>query len=104
MSDLTPAQVAERLYHQCETIAGSRFVEDDQRLRKIKQALTDALTTFAAKRVAQAKRETWKALETLDGDNHYWSKRPCITCQSVSDAIGRPFGCSKLAALTQEPT
>ena len=44
----------------------------------------------------QAKEELLKALNKLEIDNHYWSTRPCSTCQGITDLIGKPFGCVKL--------
>lgn len=42
------------------------------------------------------------ALTTWDMDPHHYSKRPCGTCQQISDALGKPFGCIRYA-LTGEP-
>ena len=36
-------------------------------------------------------------LNLLDSDGHAWSKRPCTTCQTVSEIVGQPFGCVKKA-------
>lgn len=33
----------------------------------------------------------------IESDPHSWSSRPCQTCQSVTNLIGRPFGCNKKA-------
>jgi uncharacterized membrane protein YheB (UPF0754 family) len=37
------------------------------------------------------------AIMSLDVDNHYWSNRPCPTCQLITDLIEQPFGCNKYA-------
>lgn len=29
----------------------------------------------------------------IQKDNHYWSSRPCQTCQKISVHIDQPFGC-----------
>lgn len=42
------------------------------------------------------------ALTAWDMDPHHYSKRPCGTCQQISDALGKPFGCIRYA-LTGEP-
>lgn len=36
----------------------------------------------------------------IEGDMHSFSTRPCQTCRSITELVGRPFGCSK-KALTQ---
>jgi hypothetical protein len=33
----------------------------------------------------------------IEADPHSWSSRPCQTCVSISELIGRPFGCRKKA-------
>jgi hypothetical protein len=33
------------------------------------------------------------ALQLLQEDNHYWSTRPCSTCQTISKILEKPFGC-----------
>ena len=35
-----------------------------------------------------------KALDLLSSDMHTFGIRPCSTCAVVSEAIGKPFGCS----------
>jgi hypothetical protein len=42
-------------------------------------------------------KELEQVLWSLDLDNHYWSKRPCQTCQEVTDLLKEPFGCIKKA-------
>ena len=32
-------------------------------------------------------------LNLIESDPHQWSSRPCTTCRTVSNLIGRPFGC-----------
>jgi len=41
-------------------------------------------------------------LTLLDSDGHTYSKRPCTTCQTVSELVGQPFGCVK-KAMNQPP-
>jgi hypothetical protein len=36
------------------------------------------------------------AVKELDSDMHNPSKRPCKTCQAMTDAFGFPFGCNRL--------
>lgn len=33
------------------------------------------------------------ALDVLQKDPHYWSKRSCATCQVITSLAGRDFGC-----------
>jgi hypothetical protein len=40
---------------------------------------------------------TNKAVKVLEVDMHNPSKRPCKTCQTMTDAFGFPFGCNRLA-------
>lgn len=37
-------------------------------------------------------------LDLLNKDGHGFSKRPCQTCQTVSELVGQPYGCVKKAA------
>ncbi len=37
-----------------------------------------------------------KAIFGIDG--HRWTKRPCSTCQKLTDLMGFPFGCNAMAA------
>lgn len=37
--------------------------------------------------------ELANAVEAMEVDNHYWSARPCETCQQMTAALGRDFGC-----------
>lgn len=32
-------------------------------------------------------------LRLVEADPHLWTRQPCQTCCTVSDIIGRPFGC-----------
>lgn len=48
----------------------------------------------------QAKEELLRALNYLEIDNHYWGTRPCLTCQGITDLIGKPFGCVKKKSQT----
>lgn len=34
-----------------------------------------------------------RLLTLIEQDMHERSPRPCATCQQVSDALGRPWGC-----------
>lgn len=34
-------------------------------------------------------------LDIIQSDPHQWSKRPCISCGTISSIIGQPFGCDK---------
>lgn len=36
-----------------------------------------------------------KGFETMSKDRHKWSTRPCDTCDSISEDIGEPIGCTK---------
>lgn len=36
--------------------------------------------------------------DLLQMDMHYFSKRPCATCGTISKLIGKPFGCVLKAA------
>lgn len=36
-------------------------------------------------------------LNLLNSDGHCFSKRPCMTCRTVSELVGQPFGCVKKA-------
>ncbi len=36
------------------------------------------------------------ALDLIEKDPHQYSKRPCDTCRTISNLIGRPFGCEKI--------
>ena len=40
-------------------------------------------------------------VETIGGDGHTWSNRPCQTCLSVTNLIGKPFGCYWYQAQTK---
>ena len=53
--------------------------------------LTDRELTIKAAASVIAKA----TLGLFVADQHRWSTRPCITCQSISDMIGEPFGCIK---------
>ena len=46
------------------------------------------------------------ALDTIQGDPHQWSKRPCPTCRAITTTFGRDFGCTKYASAlaAKEPT
>ncbi len=37
------------------------------------------------------------ALGLIQADGHQWSDRPCSTCETVSNLLGKPFGCCKYA-------
>ena len=52
--------------------------------------------------LTECKRKNQRLLEALlDARLHFtmktFSKRPCTTCDLVSELIGEPFGCKKLA-------
>lgn len=36
------------------------------------------------------------ALTLSESDPHQWSSRPCSTRSTITNLIGRPFGCAKL--------
>jgi len=36
-------------------------------------------------------------LNLMNGDGHSFSKRPCTTCQTISEIVEQPFGCVKKA-------
>ena len=55
----TPEQVAQELCHRIEK-EWSRFAKTGKHPKKLAVYIADALTTFAAQQVAQAKRETWE--------------------------------------------
>lgn len=38
-----------------------------------------------------------EALDSLYKDNHRWSSRPCATCSAITNAVGFPFGCDRMA-------
>ncbi len=38
----------------------------------------------------------------IETDPHSWSTRPCQTCQSITELIGRPFGCNKKACRLED--
>ena len=41
------------------------------------------------------------ALRRVSGDMHNTSRRPCSTCQAVTDVLGEPFGCIEYQAKTR---
>jgi hypothetical protein len=56
-----------------------------------------AEATLVAVRAERAPLD--RALIDLEIDAHYWSDRPCATCQAMTDALGRAFGCNRFAAI-----
>lgn len=43
------------------------------------------------------------AYEPLYADGHQWSRRPCATCQKITNTIGAKFGCIRFAAEKAAP-
>ena len=41
--------------------------------------------------------EVISVLESLHHDGHQWSRRPCATCQGITDRLGVRFGCIRYA-------
>ena len=41
-------------------------------------------------------------LDLIEKDPHLFGSRPCSTCETVSNMIGRPFGCVKRRNMKNE--
>lgn len=70
-------------------------------MKKIKDTIDDYLEqTGVLKKLEMVTRfveATDKAFDLIYRDPHSWSTRPCSTCQTVSELLGRPFGCNRRA-------
>lgn len=62
--------------------------ESESELKNLKSQLQNA---------EKRESELVEKIMVLDVDNHFWSTRPCETCQDISDLINKPFGCIKKA-------
>lgn len=62
--------------------------------------LTEQIKKMVDEVVLRATKEVLgkTVLTLLESDGHTYSKRPCTTCQTVSELVGQPFGCVKKAA------
>ncbi len=45
-----------------------------------------------------------EALKLVSKDMHHTSNRPCSTCQTVTNALGEPFGCVAYAQRLKTPS
>lgn len=69
----------------------------DMTVYDVQQFLADALAE--ARRATPTNDALLAALDGLYHDSHHWSSRPCETCDTMTKAIGVPFGCDKFRKL-----